>query len=217
MRLMVVDDHVLFREGLINMLKSQPDMAIVGEAGTVAEAIAKASELKPDTILMDFSLPDGTGSDAARAILAGFPSCKIVFLTVYDGDSYFLTAIRSGARGYLLKDTPFNKLVAAIRALDNNEAAISRKMTLRLMEELAHPRMYEEIGAFGLADLSTRELAILKELAVDATNQEIALHLSLSVATVKNHVHKILGKLNTRNRQEAGRFARHKGLGVNRV
>jgi two-component system response regulator NreC len=212
MRIMVVDDHVLFREGLVNMLKSQPDLVIVGEAGSVSEAIARARELKPDLILMDFGLPDGTGPEATRAILAELPHTNIVFLTVHDTDNYFLSGVRSGAKGYLLKDMPFTKLIASIRALEHNEAAISRKMTLRLMDEFAHPRLQEDEGASGLADLSSRERDILRELATGATNQEIAVHFSLSVATVKNHIHRILYKLNLKNRQEAARFARLQSL-----
>ena len=213
MRILVVDDHVLFREGLVNMLKSQPDLVVVGEAGSVSEAISKARELKPDVILMDFGLPDGTGPDATRAILAELPNTNIVFLTIHDTDNYFLSGVRSGAKGYLLKDMPFTKLIASIRALEHNEAAISRKMTLRLMDEFAHPRLQEDEGASGLADLSSRERDILRELATGATNQEIAVHLSLSVATVKNHIHKILNKLNLKNRQEAARMARLQGVG----
>jgi DNA-binding NarL/FixJ family response regulator len=210
---MVVDDHILFREGLVNMLKTQPDLEIVGEAGSVDEAIVRARDLKPDVILMDFSLPDGTGPEATRAILADLPHTKIVFLTIHDTDPYFLNSIRSGAKGYLLKDMPFSKLVSSIRAMEHNEAAISRKMTLRLMDEFAHPRSQNEMGASGLDDLSTREMEILRELVDGATNQEIALHLSLSVSTVKNHIHKILSKLNLRNRQEAARIARLQGMG----
>lgn len=117
MKIMLVDDHVLFREGLSSLLSAQPNLTIVGAAKSVNEAIQMARKLKPELILMDFSLPDGTGADAAQSILAELPNTKIIFLTVHDDDNRLFTAIRNGAKGYLLKNTPVDKLLTFYRAL----------------------------------------------------------------------------------------------------
>lgn len=210
--ILVVDDHVLFREGLVSLLKSTPDFSAVWEAGTVFDAVDKARELKPDMILMDYNLPDGIGPDAAKIILENSPSTKIIFLTMYDSNDNLFNAIRSGAKGFLLKDVPFSTFLSYMRGVEQNEAAISPKMTLRILDEIAHPALLKEKASSGLSDFSTREIAILRELAVEASNQEIAAHLSLSSATVKNYIHRILTKLNMKHRQEAALFARQQGL-----
>ena len=213
MNILVVDDHILFREGLVNMLRSQPDLIVVGEAGTGTEAIAKARELKPDLILLDYSLPDGNGTDAARIILTELPNTKIVFLTIHDDDAYLMAAIRSGAIGYLVKDVAFAKLVSSIRAVEHNEPAISRNKTLSLMRAIAHPSSLETSRDAGMAMLTTREVEILRDLAADASNEDIAEHLSLSLSTVKNNIHQIFHKLNLKNRKEVASYARLQGFG----
>jgi DNA-binding NarL/FixJ family response regulator len=216
MRILLVDDHTLFRQGLVKLLGSQPDLVIVGEAGSVAEAVVKARELKPDLVLLDYSLPDGEGPDAARAILADLPRTNVVFLTVHETDSHLLSAIRTGAIGYLIKDTPFEKLVVSIRAVARDEPALSNKSTLSLMHEIAHPHSQEDGRNPNLSDLNKREMEILKALAADASNEEIGHDLNISVSTVKNYVHNIFQKLNLKNRKEVARFARHQGLASNR-
>ena len=213
MNILVVDDHILFREGLVNMLRSQPDLIVVGEAGTGTEAIAKARELKPDLILLDYSLPDGNGTDTARIILTELPNTKIVFLTIHDDDAYLMAAIRSGAIGYLVKDVAFAKLVSSIRAVEHNEPAISRNKTLSLMRAIAHPSSLETSRDAGMAMLTTREVEILRDLAADASNEDIAEHLSLSLSTVKNNIHQIFHKLNLKNRKEVASYARLQGFG----
>jgi len=213
MKILVVDDSILFREGLVNMFSSQPDFNVVGEAGTVNEAISKARETRPDIILMDFSLPDGNGTEATQIIMTELPETRVIILTIHDADERILAAIRSGAKGYLLKDLPFSKLVASVRGLMKNEAAISRKLTFRLMGEFANMRGRDEQATTELEDFSMREIEILRELANDASNQEIAERLSLSIPTVKHYIHTTLKKLNMKNRKEAARFARHQGLG----
>lgn len=213
MKILVVDDSILFREGLVNMFSSQPDFNVVGEAGTVSEAISKARETQPDIVLMDFSLPDGNGTEATQIIMTELPETRVIILTIHDADERILAAIRSGAKGYLLKDLPFSKLVASVRGLMKNEAAISRKLTFRLMGEFANMRGRDEQATTELEDFSMREIEILRELANDASNQEIAERLSLSIPTVKHYIHTTLKKLNMKNRKEAARFARHQGLG----
>jgi DNA-binding NarL/FixJ family response regulator len=162
MKVLIVDDHVLFREGLVSLLKSQPDFEVVGQAGTVQETLAQVSLVCPDLILMDFSLPDGTGLDATRAILAEHPGIKIVFLTVYETDDKLLAAIRGGARGYLLKNVPIARLLAALRSVEKGEAALSRAMTSRLMEEFARTAGGKPGPPDGFERLSRREMEVLR-------------------------------------------------------
>ncbi len=212
MNVMVVDDQTIFRQGLVKMLQSQSDMDVVGEAGTVADAVVLARNLKPDLILLDYSLPDGTGPDAARSILSESPKTNIIFLTIHDVDNYLLAAIRTGAMGYLLKDIPFEKLMASIRALGRSEPALSPKMTLSLMRELAHPRPSDETHPEIKSNFTPREVEILRDLTVEASNQEIAEDLFVSIATVKNDMHQLFRKLNLNNRKEIARYARRHGF-----
>jgi DNA-binding NarL/FixJ family response regulator len=212
MRILIVDDHVLFREGLVSLLKAQPDITVVGEAGCVDEAIAMARELGPDLVLMDFGLPDGTGLDATQTILADQPEINIVFLTVHEQDDRLFAAIRSGAKGYLLKNVPVSKLLAYLRGVEYGEAAISGAMASRILDEFARLGPGRESGQAEVGELTSREIAILKELATGATNREIASRLFISENTVKNHVGNILAKLNLRNRREAASFAQRHGL-----
>jgi NarL family two-component system response regulator LiaR len=210
MNVLIVDDHILFREGLVSLLNADPSFKVVGQAGTVCESIELACKLKPELILMDFSLPDGDGSEASAAILAAHPETKIVFLTMYDADEKLFAAIRSGAKGYLLKNTPVQKLMDSLRSLSKGEAAISRSMTMRILEEFSHSRVSENLSQNG--HLSSRELDILREMSSGASNTEIASHLYISVNTVKHHIHSILAKLELKNRREAVSYARQYGL-----
>jgi DNA-binding NarL/FixJ family response regulator len=213
MRILVVDDHVLFREGLVSMLTGQPDFSVVGEAGSVEDAITKARDLKPDLILLDIGLPDGSGLDAARAIFAERPEVKIVMLTVYETDDLLLGAVRSGAKGYLYKNTPISKLLAALRALERGEPAISRTMAGRILEEFTRlGSVKEPVENNNISGLTLRELEVLKLLGTGASNREIAESLFISINTVKIHVHNLLEKLSLRNRREATWFARRHGL-----
>jgi two-component system NarL family response regulator len=212
MRVLIVDDHILFREGLVGLLRSQPDMEVVGECGTVREAVEQAGRTKPDVVLMDFSLPDGTGVEATKEILTDQPETAVIFLTVHDNDERMILAMRSGARGYLLKNLSVSKLLASLRALERGEAAISRVMMAKVLEEFAQstPPVSQEPSP--LVGLTSREIEVLQELADGITNQEIATRLYISENTVKNHIHNILEKLNLSNRREAIDFARKNGL-----
>lgn len=208
MRVLIVDDHILFREGLSGLLRSQDDMDVVGECGSVHEAIETARQVNPDVVLMDFSLPDGTGLDATRAILAEQPAIQIIFLTVHDTDERVIAAMRAGAKGYLLKNLSVSKLLASLRALERGEAAISRTMMARILEEFAQSIPTDSMSPSPLVGLTSREIEVLRELADGISNQEIAVRLFISENTVKNHIHKILDKLNLHNRREAIDFAR---------
>lgn len=212
--ILVVDDHILFREGLISLINSQPGFTVIGEASTVADAIRLAQELSPEIILMDYGLPDGTGVDAAKAILSARPHIKIVFLTIHDNDSFLFEAVRSGARGYLLKNMPVSKLMAALRALERDEAAISRQMVARIMQEFARLSKTGSGADAALTTLTRRELEVLIALASGASNEEIAGRMFISVNTVKNHIHNILDKLNLKNRRELTHFAERHGLKI---
>lgn len=207
---MIVDDHALFREGLASIIRSEADIEIAGLAGTVREAVELAGRVKPDVILMDFGLPDGTGAEATRAILDLHPSCSIVFLTMSEEDEDLFAAIRSGAKGYLLKNMHPSKLVTAIRSVQQGESALSRSMTLRLMGEFSQTK--ESKQALTEPTLTRRELDVLRAVATGKTNQEIGNELFLSENTVKYHVHSILDKLGLRDRKEAAAYAREHGL-----
>jgi DNA-binding NarL/FixJ family response regulator len=209
MKIIIVDDHILFREGLAAIIRSESDFEIVGQAGSVQEAIQLVGERKPDMVLMDFGLPDGTGADATRAILAECPDCKVVFLTMSEEDEDLFAAIRSGAKGYLLKNMRPSKLVSSLRSVERGESALSRTMTLRLMEELVRSKGVTQVPE---PTLTRRELEVLRELAAGFSNQEIAERLFISENTVKYHVHSILDKLSLSDRRDAALYAREHGL-----
>jgi two-component system NarL family response regulator len=209
MKVLLVDDHVLFRQGLVSLLDAQPDFSVAGQAGSVAEAVSMTRTLKPDLVLMDFSLPDGTGLDATQAIMATEPDTKIIFLTVHEEDDRLFAAIRSGAKGYLLKNVAISKLLALLRGTQNGEAALTAQMTTRLLDEFARLEpARENISPETPSELTTREMEVLKELVTGASNRQIADKLVIAENTVKNHMRNILTKLNLRNRREAANFAR---------
>lgn len=213
-RILLVDDHVLFREGLAGLLRPEPDFDLVGQAGTAREAIQLGRQLQPDLILMDFTLPDGTGLDVTQAVLETNPNVSIVFLTIHEDDDRLFSAIRSGAKGYLLKNVPVESLLASLRGLPRGEAPLSPTLTLRMIHEFSRMTASESADPPALSSLTNREVDILRLLAHGATNQEIAARLVISENTVKNHVHNILEKLNVRNRREAARFAKKNHLGT---
>ena len=194
------------------MLQSETDFEVVGQAGSIREAIHCARELKPELILMDFELPDGSGAQATREILHADPDCKIVFLTVHVDDERLFDSLRSGAVGYLLKDSPIDDLLASLRSVSKGEAAISRCMTRRLLEEFAagdHPS-HDHDGA--IASLSQREKEVLRDIISASTNREIAGHYFISENTVKHHVHSLFEKLGVDNRRQAAEYARKHGF-----
>ncbi|MEW6287348.1 MAG: response regulator transcription factor [Chloroflexota bacterium] len=209
--ILVIDDHVLFRDGLISLFQATPDFYVVDQAGTVSEGIEKAFQHRPDIILMDFSLPDGTGLDATKVILDEIPECKIVFLTVFETDENLLKAIRLGAKGYMLKNISSSSLLASLRALAKGEIAMSRKMMSRVVEysrNMSSAPPSQDL----LAKLSPRERDILSALQDGASNTEIARQLFLSENTVKHHIHSILEKLGVENRRQASVLAKQMGL-----
>ena len=211
-KILVIDDHILFREGLISLFRFAPDFEAVGGAGSVNDGIEQARLLKPDIILMDFSLPDGTGLDATRSILAFLPDCKIVFLTVYETDEKLFSALRLGAKGYQLKNVASADLLSSLRALDRGEVAVSRKMMSSVLGEFSKTPAPGSKNDELLVKLSPRELDVLRELEDGISNTEIARRLFLSENTVKHHIRNILDKLEVENRREAALIARQNGI-----
>jgi NarL family two-component system response regulator LiaR len=192
---------------MASLLDSQPDLSVVGEAASAPEAIELARKLQPDLVLLDLGLPPGNGLDAMRAILADRPETNIVFLTVHEEDEMLFAAIRGGAKGYLLKNTPIAKLLPYLRGIELGEAAITPLLARRILDEFSRTRPSSEPDS-SLGELTGREAEVLRELSTGATNSEIAKRLVISERTVKNHVSHILSKLHLQNRREAIRFAR---------
>jgi DNA-binding NarL/FixJ family response regulator len=207
-RILLVDDAALFREGLAALLAAQPGFEVVGEAEDGAEAIERAGLLMPDIVLMDVDMPVMDGLAATEAIKASLPYVTIVMLTVHDADEKLFAAIRAGAHGYLLKDIRGAELVEALRGLARGEAPISRRLAARLIEEFAQQGALPEPAAA----LTRRETEILGMVAARKRNREIAEALFISEYTVKNHLRNILAKLHQRNRRDAAAFARERGL-----
>jgi len=208
-KILIVDDHALFRDGLVSLLNSQVGYSVVGEVGTCAAAIQKAYDEKPDLILMDISLPDRSGMEAVKEILTMNPDIKIVMLTVHESDEYLLKAISYGAKGYLLKNTPINNLLASIKGMERGELALSRSMSSKIITEFSHTNSEFDAINEQVKLLTEREREIFLLLGKDVSNQEIADRLTISVSTVKVHIHNILKKLSLTNRRETGQLARN--------
>lgn len=215
-RLLLADDHALFREGLAGIIAAQPDMEVVGEAGDGLEAIIKAEALHPDLVLMDVQMPALGGIEATRQIKERQPDVIVVMLTVRDDDEKLFEALKSGAQGYLLKDIRSKEMLAMLRAALHGEAALSPRLAGRVLKEFQ--RISARYGAQALADeeeavdLTRRELETLSLAARGASDKEIADELVISIHTVKSHMRNILSKLHVNTRREAARLARQKGL-----
>lgn len=211
-RLLIVDDHALVRDGLANLIDAQPDMRVVGQAGSMREAVAQAHSLHPDVILMDFTLPDGTGDEATRVILAAMPATKIVFLTVHDDDERLFSAISAGAMGYLLKSVRSADLLSRLRDVVRGDVALSPTIARRILEKLSHQQLPRAPQQVAIGDLSEREVEILRLIVQGHTNRQIADALSLSVRTVEYHRSNLMGKLGMQTRADLVRYAAEHGL-----
>jgi len=205
---LIIDDHNLFREGLINIFQSEDDFLVLDGAGSVREGVEKAQLLHPDIILMDYSLPDGTGLDATEIILSEMPECNIVFLTVYVSDDKLFRAIQAGAKGYISKNIDHEGLISSLRGLEQDELAISRKMASHIIGEISvsDPQLLRKREFF--SRLSDREKEVLNQMQLGYSNQEISERLYISENTVKKHIHHIFSKLEIENRSEATLIAR---------
>ena len=207
-RVLLADDHILFRKGLAQLLATQPDFQVVGEANDGEEALAKARELMPDLILLDINMPRCDGREATRRIKAELPYVVIVMLTVSDDEQDLFAAIKNGAQGYLLKKIEPAELFEQLRGLARGEAALSRLMANKILREFTRkPDAVEE-----QAELTPREQQVLQLVARGMTNREIAEHLVVAENTVKNHLRNILAKLHLENRVQAATYALRQGL-----
>lgn len=212
-RVLLVDDHALFREGLAGILNSQPDFVVVGEASDGVEGLVMARALRPDLILMDVAMPGCDGVEATRAITRELPGIVVVMLTVREEDELLFDAIKSGAQGYLLKSIHADELLALLRGVLDGEAALTPELSGRILAEFRHlSRQPEAAAASELPALSQREHEVLDLIAGGATDKEIAAALVISIHTVKSHVRNVLAKLHLSSRYEAARFAAQHGL-----
>jgi len=207
-RVLVADDHALYRRGLEMVLAAEDGIEIVGEAGDGAEAIRRVEELLPDVVLMDIRMPRRSGIEACTAIKDVVPSTKIVILTISDEESDLYEAVRAGANGYLLKDVPGEEIAAGIRAVASGQSLISPSMASKLLTEFASMiKKSDERPQLPVPRLTERELEVLKLVARGLPNRDIAKELFISENTVKNHVRNILEKLQLHSRMEAVVYA----------
>jgi DNA-binding NarL/FixJ family response regulator len=206
MRIFVVDDHSLFRDGVISLLEADGHQ-VIGQAGDGLAAVEAAPLLKPDLILLDINMPRMNGIEALRQIKVSLPEIKIIILTVSEDEANLVEAIRSGADGYLLKHLNATEFLEMVNGLERGEAAITRKMTTRLLKHMTGAETENERSL-----LSEREVEILQMVAAGKSNQAIAVQISISENTVKFHLKNISQKLGVSNRTEAVMVAMQKGL-----
>lgn len=204
-RLLLVDDQSLVRQGLKAMLSIEPDIEVIGMAENGEEAVSLFETLQPDVVLMDVRMPVMNGSTATRTICEKFPGAKILILSTYDEDRDVSDAIRAGAKGYLLKDMPSEELVNAIRCINSGYAQLAPG----LLERVINPKPVNNTEATNkeLSKLTPRELDVAKLVAIGATNQEIATKLYISECTVKTHINSIFNRLNLKNRAQLAIYA----------
>ena len=207
MRVLVADDHSLFRDGIVSLLDAAGH-EVIGQVGNGAEAIEAAQSLQPDLILMDINMPEVSGIEAVRAIKHDLPACKIVMLTVSEGDEDLVAAARAGADGYLLKNLDGEEFLEMLEGLQKGEAAMTRKTAARLLRKMSSPEDQEQSDDV----LTEREQELLKQVAKGLSNREAAEALSISENTVKYHMKNILQKLNVSNRTEAATLGLQRGL-----
>ncbi len=212
LRILLADDHVLFRKGIISLIAARKEMQIVGEARDGLEAIDQTRATKPDIVLMDIHMPRCSGLEAIPHILRECPSTRIVMLTVSDDDQDLFTAIKSGAYGYLLKDIDPRQLFEMLEGVRRGEAPIAGVMAAKILKEFKqlekNPRTTTEIQD----ELTSREAEVLRLVASGNTNREIAIKLSITENTVKMHLRNILDKLHLQNRIQAAAYAVRQGL-----
>jgi DNA-binding NarL/FixJ family response regulator len=211
-RVLIADDHPLFRKGLRTLLNSLLATALVGEATSGASAVEMALALRPDVILMDLQMPEGGGLWAIRRLTAEWPEARILVVTLFEDDESVFTALKAGARGYVLKDAEEGEIARALQAVAQGEAIFSPTIAARLMEYFAAGPASPQPATF--PDLTEREREVLARIARGRSNAEIADELSLSLKTVRNHASNIFNKLQVADRTQAALRAREAGLGL---
>jgi DNA-binding NarL/FixJ family response regulator len=211
LRLLVVDDHEVVRQGLVAVLSRHEEFQVVAEASTVAESIAAAKRFEPDLVVMDVRLPDGSGIEACREIRTELPATRVVMLTSYPDEEAVLSAILAGASGYLLKQIRGRDLVSALEAVGRGDSLLDPAVTERVLERVRRIASGDEKDE--LSELTAQERKILRLVADGKTNKEIAGEVFLSDKTVKNYVSSILSKLNLQRRAQAAAFVAKHRLG----
>lgn len=201
LKILIVDDHDIVRKGLAMLVSRQDDLSVVAEAGTVAEAVAKARESMPDVVVMDIRLPDGSGIEACREIRDENPSVKVLMLTSYSDEEAVMGSIMAGASGYLLKEIRSQEIVDAIRTVGSGQSLLDPMVTAGVLDRVRKGKE-EDV----MAQLTEQEQKILELIADGQTNREIAGQINLSDKTVKNYVSNILGKLEVSRRSQAAAF-----------
>jgi DNA-binding NarL/FixJ family response regulator len=211
MRILIADDHQIFRDGLRALLGSIPEAELVDEATTGQEAVEIAGRLEPDVVLMDVQMPGMNGIEATRRIVQAQPHINVLMLTMFEDDHSVFAAMRAGARGYVLKGVKHAEMLRAIEAVASGEAIFSPSIAARMMSYFTGARTVRPSQSF--PELSEREREVLNLLAQEYKNAEIAAELVISSKTVRNHVSTILGKLQVADREEAAAKARDAGMG----
>jgi len=212
-RVLVVDDQQLIRDGIASLLGIQAGITVVGTASDGAQAVTQALALAPDVVLMDVRMPGTDGVLAAAQVRRELPACQVIMLTTFDDEDYVVRALRAGAAGYLLKDLPATELASAVRMAHAGVAQFGAQAVGRLASALArHPAGVEAERGVAGQPLTAREVDVLRLIARGATNREIATRLYLSEGTVKNHISRILTRLALRDRTQAAIYARDHGL-----
>lgn len=211
-RILLVDDQAMFREGLRTLLATQPDFEVVGEAANGEEALRLCATTRPDVVLMDLRMPVLDGVAATRRLRALYPETRVLVLTTFDDDEDIFEGLRAGAGGYLLKDASSAKLFEAVRAAARGESFLQPSVAAKVVAEFARLAEHAPRAAAPVEALSERELAVLRLVAQGASNKEIAAALFIAEGTVKNHLTNILTKLDARDRTQAALKARELGL-----
>jgi DNA-binding NarL/FixJ family response regulator len=206
-RVLLVDDQHLVREGFARLLRDVGDIEVVGEAADGAAAVTQAHLLRPDLVLMDVRMPGMDGVDATALIIRDRPEVRVLMLTTFDLDEAVHRALQAGASGFLLKDTPYDQLIHAIRVVSRGDSVLAPSVTRRLLASFASPPVLSDEDAVRLRRLTDREREVLRLIARGMSNTEIADVIFLSEATVKTHVGRVLNKLGCRDRVQATVFA----------
>lgn len=199
-RVLIVDDHTIVRQGLVAMIENEPDMTVVGQVGNGVEAIALYRQLQPDVTLMDLQMPQMSGADATLAICTEFANAHIIILTTYDGDEDIYRALRAGAKGYLLKDAEPEALLSAIQLVHSGQQYIPSEVAAKLVQRMNVP------------ELTDREQEVVRQMALGLSNHDIGAALSITESTVKFHINRILSKLGVSDRTQAVITALKRGL-----